>query len=272
LTDATKPQPFDDSARSYDDDFTGTVTGRAQRRRVWQVLERVLPANGDFLDLGCGTGEDALWLARRGAGRVVGCDVSTQMLRTARAKVDAAGVGDRVRLQHMDLGRIQRESNPGGGLFAGAVSDVGALNCLQNRRPVAEAVSSWLAPGATFVAVLMGRWCAWEVGWHLLRLQPGAAFRRWRQGREAPLDGGGSIPVWYPTPRQLQREFNPVLELVETIGIGVFLPPPYLDSVLGTRPRLLAALDRLEGGLGHRRPWLWMADHVLFVFRNAAKR
>lgn len=271
MTDATQPQPFDDSARSYDDDFTGTATGRAQRQRVWQVLERVLPANGDFLDLGCGTGEDALWLARRGTGRVVGCDASRAMLATAQAKVNAAGVGDRVSLQKMDLGRIRHEPNPGGRLFDGAVSDFGVLNCLQDRRPVAEAVSGWLAPGAPFVAVLMGRWCAWEVGWHLLRLQPGTAFRRWRQGREVALDGGGSIPVWYPTPGHLRREFNPELELVETIGIGVFLPPPYLDPVLASRPGLLAALDRLEGGFGHRRPWVWMADHVLFVFRNAAE-
>lgn len=271
MTDARRPQPFDGAARSYDDDFTRTTVGDRQRRRVWEVLGRVLPDDGDFLDLGCGTGEDAVWLARRGAGRVIGCDASPGMLAAARAKTEAAGLGDRVGLFELDLRRIRTAPNPGDGLFAGAVSNFGVLNCLDNRQQVAEAVSRWLAPGAAFVAVLMGPWCVWEVGWHLLRLQPGAAFRRRRQGLEVAVDGGGGIRVWYPTPRRVEREFRPAFELVETIGIGAFLPPPYLESVVVGRPRLLRFLGRLEARLGHSRPWAFMADHILFVFRNTGR-
>jgi len=269
VTDASQPQPFDGAAASYDDDFTRTSIGQRQRRRVWEVLERVLPTAGDVLDLGCGTGEDLVRLARRGAGRAVGCDASPGMLAAARTKIAAAGLGDRVDLVEMDLRRIGTAPRPGDGPFAGAVSNFGVLNCLDDRRPVAEALAGWLAPGAAFVAVLMGPWCVWEVGWHLLRLHPGAALRRRRQGAEVPLDGGGSIRVWYPTPGRIEREFRPAFELVETVGVGVFLPPPYLESVVAGRPRLLAFLDRLETRLGHRRPWAFLADHVLFVFRRA---
>ncbi len=271
MTDASQPQPFDGAAHSYDDDFTRTPIGQRQRRRVWEVLRRVFPADGDFLDLGCGTGEDLVWLARRGAGRVVGCDASSRMLEATRTKTEAAGLGGRVDLVELDLRRIRTAPDPGGAPFAGAVSNFGVLNCLDDRRPVAEAVSGWLAPGASFVVVLMGPWCAWEVGWHLIRLQPGTAFRRLRQGREVPVDGGGSIRTWYPTPRRLEREFRPAFELVETIGVGAFLPPPYLEPVIAGRPRLLGFLDRLEARLGHRRPWAWMADHVLFVFRKIGR-
>jgi len=271
VTEPSRPRPFDGAARGYDDDFTRTAVGRLQRRRVWQVLERVLPDAGDVLDLGCGTGEDLVWLARRGAGRVVGCDASPAMLEAARAKVETAGVADRVGLVEMDLRRIQSAPEPGDRPFAGALADFGVLNCLEDRRPVAATASRWLAPGAVFVVVLMGRWCLWEIAWHLLKLRPGAAFRRWRQGRAVPVDGGGSLRVWYPTPGQLEREFRPAFELVETIGVGAFVPPPYLEPVVATRPRLLGLLDRLETRFGHRRPWAVTADHVLFVFRNTGQ-
>jgi len=29
--------------------------------------------------------------------------------------------------------------------------------------------------------------------------------------------------------------------------------------------------DAREARLGHRRPWAWMADHVLFVFRKTGQ-
>lgn len=141
MTDASQPQPFDGAAPSYDDDFTRTSIGQRQRRRVWEVLRRVFPTDGDFLDLGCGTGEDLVWLAQHSSGRVVGCDASSGMLEASRTKTGAAGLGDRVDLVELDLRRVRTAPNPGGALFAGAVSDFGVLNCLDDRRPVAEAVS-----------------------------------------------------------------------------------------------------------------------------------
>ena len=136
-------------------------------------------------------------------------------------------------------------------------------------RQLAAALSSWLAPGGHLIAVLMGPWCLWEIGWHLCHLRPGTAFRRWRQGREASVDGGGHVRVWYPRRRQLQREFQPHFDHIETVGVGVFVPPAYLDPMIAARPGLRSRLDRLERVLGHRRIWAWLADHVLLVLRNS---
>ena len=36
------------------------------RGRVWQTLERTFTPGQHILELACGTGEDALWLAQRG--------------------------------------------------------------------------------------------------------------------------------------------------------------------------------------------------------------
>ena len=49
------------------------------------------PRGLDCLDLGCGTGRHALWLAEQG-GRVTAVDFSAQMLDQARAKPGAAAV------------------------------------------------------------------------------------------------------------------------------------------------------------------------------------
>jgi hypothetical protein len=81
-----------------------------------------------------------------------------------------------------------------------------------------------------------------------------------------PLPGGGRVRVFYPPPRTLRRELEAGFEHVASIGIGSFLPPPYLARVMARRPRLLATLGGLEARLGARLPWSALADHVALVF------
>jgi SAM-dependent methyltransferase len=80
-----------------------------QRERVWsgRVNQRLaeiaapLPP-GRALDLGCGEGGDAVWLAERG-WHVVAVDVSEVALQRATAEARARGVADRIDFVHHDL-------------------------------------------------------------------------------------------------------------------------------------------------------------------------
>ncbi|GGW99080.1 methyltransferase [Streptomyces malachitofuscus] len=64
---------------------------------------------GDALDLGCGSGGDALWLARRG-WRVTAVDVSSVAVERLAALAAAHGLGERIGARRHDL----RESFPDG--------------------------------------------------------------------------------------------------------------------------------------------------------------
>lgn len=72
--------------------------------RVNAQLERIVPGLpvGRALDLGCGEGGDAIWLAGR-RWTVLGVDISATALDRARAAAQARGVSDRVGLQQHDL-------------------------------------------------------------------------------------------------------------------------------------------------------------------------
>lgn len=59
-------------------------------------------APGRALDLGCGEGADALWLASKGWD-VVGVDISPTAVGRAAAEAEAQGLGDRVRFEATDL-------------------------------------------------------------------------------------------------------------------------------------------------------------------------
>src|SRR3954447_11979042 len=62
----TPSSVFDAVADSYDAQFTHTTIGALMREVVWRRLGARFAAGSRVLEMNCGTGEDALWMARRG--------------------------------------------------------------------------------------------------------------------------------------------------------------------------------------------------------------
>ena len=83
--DGSTLSPFESLAASYDDTFTRTRIGAAMRRAVWRRLDATFAAPARVLELGCGTGEDAIHLAGRGV-RVVAADRERAMLDAVETK------------------------------------------------------------------------------------------------------------------------------------------------------------------------------------------
>ena len=87
----TYSAPFDAVAARYDDTFTSSTIGRAQRTAVWEDLAKAFSPGSRLLEIGCGTAVDACFLAQRGV-RVVACDASTQPEHFVDAQVIGKGL------------------------------------------------------------------------------------------------------------------------------------------------------------------------------------
>ncbi|MFN8447316.1 MAG: class I SAM-dependent methyltransferase [Anaerolineae bacterium] len=92
-----------------------------------------------ILELGCGTGEDALYLAGRGV-RVTATDASPAMLAVARAKTADQPL---VFVQPLDLNALPADFPAFDGVFA----NFGVLNCLTDWRPLAAWLAQRIPPG-----------------------------------------------------------------------------------------------------------------------------
>ncbi|MFI0480071.1 MFS transporter [Actinomadura sp. 9N215] len=101
---------------------------------------------GTALDLGCGEGGDAIWLARRG-WRVTATDISGVALDRAARHAADAGVADRVDFQQHDLGVS----------FPEGVYDLVSAAFLHfpkegvPREPILRAAAAAVAPGGTLL-------------------------------------------------------------------------------------------------------------------------
>jgi hypothetical protein len=157
----------------------------------------------------------------------------------------------------------------GGEAFDGAFSNFGALNCVEDLPQLARNLAALLKPGATALLCWMGPCCLWEVIWYLGRGDPRKAFRRFRRGGvTARLAQGTSIRVHYPSVRSLARTFSPEFQLKSIRGIGVSVPPSYLEPWANRFPHLFGLSVRADLVLGRCFGFRSLADHVLLEFRR----
>lgn len=268
---------FDAVAVDYDRDFTHSLVGAAQRRIVWDVLDDCLRQHGrpcSVLELNCGTGEDALRMARAGH-RVVATDVSAGMLRVARDKFERAGLGQRVQPRRLDLRALasgEVTAQDLGGPFDLVFSNFGGLNCLspESLQALAAPLAACLTPQGLAIAVVMPRLCLWESAWALLHLQPGRAVRRWRVGPvPAHLAAGQpALLVWFHGVGDMHRALGGHFHQERVRPVGLAVPPSYLEPLARRAPRWLALMAQLD------RRWLtaaWgarLSDHVLIQYRR----
>lgn len=260
--------PFDSLAGDYDRSFTDSVLGRRMRQAVWRRLDARFMPGSRILELNCGTGEDALYLAQRGVF-VLATDAAPGMLRVAQAKIQKAGVEDKVTLQSMNIEALAGgafpfpEAVPASG-FDGALSNFGGLNCVPDLTTVAVGLAGCLRPGAVAMLCLMGPFCPWEWGWFLRQGQPKKAFRRLRPGG-ASWHG---LTVSYPSIRAVRHAFSPYFRLLRAGAIGALLPPPYTEAWIVQHACLLNILSRWERRLESLPVLPALADHYLLEFER----
>jgi SAM-dependent methyltransferase len=257
-----RPAPFDALAESYDQIFTDSLIGRAQRNATWRYLDGTFLPGQRVLELNCGTGVDALHLAERSV-QVDAFDVSAAMIGVANRRPVSGRLPVRFEvLATEDLGTIHS-------VYDGAFSNFGGLNCVRDLRPVAHNLARLVRPTGHVVLCLASHFCFWETAWWLARGKPAKAFRRLRKGGvTAELAPSSVVHVHYLPVHELRHLFAPEFSLVAVHGIGLFVPPSYLEPHVRRFPILLrvaASLDRLFSSLPGLR---CVADHVLLTFRR----
>ena len=236
---------FDRLAIRYDETWTNTTVGRMQRNAVWREVDALVRPSDRILDLGCGTGEDALHFLQAGA-TVDAIDASSRMIEVARRK----GVNAHQR-RIEQVGELK-------GPYDLIFSNFGVLNCIPDLTMLAEPLARLIRPGGSLAICIMSRFCLWESIYFALSGQFRKASRRW--WGEAQASGG--LRVFYPSLPSIERALTPHFRINRDIGIGISIPPSYVQ---GLSPDILRHLERLDTRLAATRVGRAVGDHRLLI-------
>lgn len=258
-------QAFDSVAADYDGPRGNNELIQRMRLAMWDTVGGELDAGSKLIDLGCGTGLDALEFAQRGY-QVLATDWSPCMVERTRARARAAGLEARLDAAHIGIQQLQQIE--GEGAFDGMYSNFGPLNCAPDLDQVAAQCARLLRPGGCLVFSVIGRVCPWEMGHYLVRGRIRRATIRAARGAAAVGMNGHTIWTYYYTPREFYRAFAAHFSLQHHQAMSLFMPPPYLVDYYRRHRRWCERLGRLDDRLGRLPLLRGMGDHFLMVMRR----
>jgi SAM-dependent methyltransferase len=225
---------YDAIAAGYDEQVRGDDW---MRRKLHAHYRRVFSPGDRVLDVGCGTGIDASFLARQGIS-VVGIDASSEMILRLRARL---GDVDARILRIEDLSRLGDER------FDGIISAFASLNSVANLAGFADDAAALVRPGGRMVLHMLNRFSLWEWLGHVQRREWRAAASVGRAGRRRFAIGGQSVEHRVYSPSEACNAFRGAFQLRGAYGLGALRPPHTVQRV--PRP-VVAALEQADLRLG----------------------
>lgn len=157
--------------------YDAMVNWEARRTREMPFYRRLFEGKPRLLDVACGTGHHAIWLAQEGWA-VEGCDLSAAMLDAARAHDESAAVT----WFEADMERLPTERGP----YDGVLCLGNALSLLTTRTALGgffQGAAAILRPGGTLLFQILN--------YQRLQAEP----LQWAPVRSGRLDGQEALFV-----------------------------------------------------------------------------
>lgn len=250
---------FDSAASAYDETFTFSSVGIAQRNLVWHHIKRMnLTKHANILEINCGTGEDAKRWSELNKS-VKSTDISPKMIELAKSKFP------KIDFETLDINKIEKYKEDYDLLF----SNFGGLNCLSKEELKAffNDAHKQLPAHGRMLLVIMGKKCIWD---RLFLVLKGKWNERNRRNTESFIEVNvDQIPVktWYYSPKEINRFAGSQFETDGVYPIGLFVPPSYLANRFDNKKGLMKFLEFLDRLFSFRFLANY-ADHYLIVLKK----
>ncbi len=254
---------FDNYAIAYDAHFVNSNIGRAQRNLVHNYLTCLFNKNKTVLEVNCGTGEDAVFLARH-FKKLVCADISSEMIKVCESKTKE--------LENVStlVAPIQKLTINIKDMYDVLFSNFGGLNCLSPNelRDFGKDSVTLLNKNADVVFVIMGRKCLWEKFLFWWQKDKVRANRRLGIGGAATEISGAKFMTYYFSPTEIKQFFQSEYSVEACLPIGFFIPPSYLEDYFKNKRimfSILVGLEKMVMGLGFLSNY---ADHYLIHLKR----
>ena len=259
---------FNKQAALFDDLYSGDTIIQYKRRRVREHILKLLQPRSRILELNSGTGDDAIFLAKRGH-KIHATDISVLMQNLLAEKAKQNNVQKSISCELRSFTDLENLSDKGP--YDMIFSNFAGLNCTNELDKVLLSLNSLLKPGGIVTLVLLPKFSLWE----FLLLFKGKfkpAFRRFsgEKGSKAHIEGE-YFRCWYYNPSFIKKRLRNSFTLIGIEGLCSIVPPSYLHGFAEKYPSFFRKLVKHEEELKTRWPWKVIGDYYIISFRKTGK-
>ncbi len=257
----TSSSDFNAAAVSYDEVFTYSLIGKAQRNRVYFWLKKYhfFKQSKSVFEVNCGTGYDAEQFHHFGH-KVTATDGSDRMIATAEEN----------RAKSINFYQLSFQDISGNNDLKNAdflFSNFGGLNCLDKNELAnfVEAVGALQKKQDQLAWVIMPKRCFMEDLYLLLTLKWTQIGRRNTQEGVAVNVEETVVNTYYHSPKEVSDLLKLEYKIQAVKPVAFLLPPSYLEPFFKRHSWLLNGLSILERLFGRFRIFASWSDHYLII-------
>jgi len=258
-------EAFTRQSAIFDQLYAGDSIIEYKRQRVREHILRNAQPGDDMLELNCGTGEDALYFAKRGYN-IHATDISPGMLEVFRKKHKNTQCAGHISIEECSFTHLDHMNNKK--QFDYIYSNFGGLNCTGELGRVLQSLHRFVKPGGVITLVIVSKFCLWET-LLMFRGKFKTAFRRFfsGNGRKAHVEGV-YFKCWYYSPSYVKKYLSSNFELIKTEALCAIVPPSYFENFAFKYPRLYEFFKKQENKLKDKWPWKYMGDYFIVSYRK----
>ncbi|GAB4030053.1 class I SAM-dependent methyltransferase [Spirosoma gilvum] len=256
---------FDKQSIIFDELYRQNIIIQYKRERTRTSLEKHLTKGSSILELNAGTGDDALYFARKGY-HVHATDLSEGMLYQLKNKIQNAGLEEKISVEKLSFTDLNHLTDQGP--FDGVFSNFGGLNCANNLEHVLETFPRIVKKGGYITLVIITPFCLWE----FMQVFTGnfrMAFRRLfsKKGAKARIEGVDFL-CWYHKPSSIINYLKNDFRFVSLEGLCTIVPPSYIESFPVQHPTLYKIAKKLENSLKDYYPINRIGDYYILTLQK----
>jgi len=255
---------FNKASAGYDTDENSNPILKWMRGIVHTVYLKYLNEGDEILELNSGTGIDAVYLAEHGM-KVISTDISDSMINIIKEKTRTLGLEDKISAENLSFSRIcEIKSNN----FKAVLSNFGGLNCINEFSGLSSDIYEKLETGGYFIAVVMNKFCPWEIFYYLLKLDIKNAFRRFKKAGVDAIINGEKVRTYYFSPYEFGRIFEDKFCVKKIYTLGNYTPPPYLIGIYNRLKPLSSIFIKIDNLFKGVPVYNYFGDHFIIIMQK----
>ena len=254
---------FNKQAPLFDNLYTADTIIAYKRKRVRQHVLQYLQPGSSILELNAGTGDDAIFFARRGH-TVHATDISEKMLDLLSTKTKQLALHSSISHELRSYTDLDKLANKGP--YDLVFSNFAGLNCTHELSKVLQSFDDLMKPGGYVTLVILPKFCLWE----FLLLFKGkfkTAFRRLRGSSKAHIEGKFFRSSYY-NPSFIREHLKDSFEMKSLEGLCTIVPPSYIQGFAEKHPKIYRSLAKKENKWKKTWPWKLIGDYYIITLQK----